>query len=257
MENGNRFSRCLLDQKNEESRQAKRLRRRTVLLAILIQLLVLGLLLLRPLFGAPAAELTLARFIPLPPWKGPGGARPPQRHHTASFPRRFHDVLPRPVFYLHPLAHTAVNVEHGDAPDISPAITGPPGGGFGDPNGLIPLEGLLSPVRQNPPAPPPEANAPPPKPRLVPSEIQQARLVTRIEPQYPALAKQIRLEGTVVIRAVIANDGTVESLETLSGHPLLARAAMDAIVRWRYRPTLLNGQPVEVEILITVTYRLR
>ena len=94
-------------------------------------------------------------------------------------------------------------------------------------------------------------------PLIVVPEIQQARLVVRVEPQYPALAKQIRLEGTVQIRAVIGKDGTVQSVEILSGHPLLARAAQDAILRWRYTPTLLRGEPVEVETLITVIFKMQ
>jgi len=81
--------------------------------------------------------------------------------------------------------------------------------------------------------------------------------VTRVDPRYPPLAKQIHLEGIVEIRAIIAKDGTVQSLEILSGHVLLAKAAQDAILQWRYRPTLLRGKPVEVETLITVKFRLQ
>jgi protein TonB len=98
---------------------------------------------------------------------------------------------------------------------------------------------------------------PPPGPRVVPPEIQQALLVVRVEPQYPVLAKQIHLEGTVQIRAIIGKDGSVQSAEILSGHPWLAAAARDAILRWRYRPTLLRGEAVEVETLVTVIFRLQ
>lgn len=82
-------------------------------------------------------------------------------------------------------------------------------------------------------------------------------LVVRVEPQYPVLARQIRLEGTVQIRAIIARDGSVQSLEVLSGHLLLAKAARDAILQWRYRPTLLRGQPIEVETLVTVRFKMQ
>ena len=130
------------------------------------------------------------------------------------------------------------------------------GGGLGDPNGLIPLEGPAGPPRPSPPPPPRGKEEPPRRPRWVAPEIQQALLLVRVDPQYPVLARQIRLEGTVEIRAIISRDGSVRSVEILSGHLLLAQAARDAVLRWRYQPTLLNGQPVEVETLITVHFRL-
>ena len=257
MEPENRFTRCLLEQKNEESRQARNRRRRSILIAILIQLLVLGLLLLRPLFGAPAADFAVARFLPHPPWKGSPGP------HTRDKPeppagRRKPFVLPS--FYVCILRPPPAirDVPTDLAPEIGPATDGPQGPGFGDPNGLLDNPGL--PGVGMPPAlpPPPHHDPPPPRaPRIVPPEIQEALLVTRIQPVYPVLAKQIHLEGTVLIRAVIATDGRVESAEVLNGNPLLVRAALDAIVQWRYRPTLLNGQPVEVETLITVIFKLR
>ena len=256
METGNRFSQCLLDQKNEESQQARRLRRRTVLIAILIQAVVLGLLLLRPLFGAPAAELMIARFMPRPPWKGSPGAHQPERPRPAIFRPHTYDVSAHPYTLRLP-DRPATHIEAGDAPDIGPSTDAPGIPGFGDPNGLLPNPGLPGGERPMPPPPPQEAVAPRHKPRVVPSEIQQALLMTRIEPQYPVLAKQIHLEGTVVIRAVIGKDGRVESAEILSGHPWLAKAAREAILQWRYRATLLNGQPVEVETMVTVIFKMQ
>jgi len=255
METGNRFSRCLLDQKDEESRRARRLRRRTLLIAILIQAFLLTLLCLRPLFGAQELRMR-ARLVPLPPWKGQPGAHAPAPapHHAAPHHLLYPNLLP-PDFVF-PRAHPAEQLQTDDAPDVGPISDLPPGGGFGDPNGLIPLSGQLGPVRPPSPAPPREEEAPRHGPRLVASEIQQALLVVRVEPQYPALARQIRLEGTVQIRAVIGKDGTVQSAEVLSGHPWLAQAARDAILRWRYRPTLLRGQAIEVETLITVIFRM-
>jgi protein TonB len=86
--------------------------------------------------------------------------------------------------------------------------------------------------------------------------VEQALLVYRVEPRYPALARQMHLEGTVRLHAVIGIDGAVRELEVESGHPLLARAARDAVLQWRYRPTRLNGEPVEVETTITVIFEL-
>ncbi len=254
METGNRFSRCMLDQKGEESRRARRLRRRALLLSILIQALLLTLLILRPLFGAQELHMT-ARIVPLPPWKGQPGAHAPAPapRHAATHHLLYRKFLP-PDFVF-PRAHPAEQVQTEDAPDVGPVSDLPQGAGMGDPNGLIPIPGLPGPVLPAPP-PPREVKAPQRGPRLVPSEIQQALLVVRVEPQYPALARQIRLEGTVQFRAVIATDGTVQSVQVLSGHPWLAQAARDAILQWRYRPTLLRGQAIEVETLITVIFRM-
>ena len=252
----NRFTRCLLEQKDEESRQARRLRRRTVLIAILIQVVAIGLLMLRPLFGASAEKLMIARFVPGVPWKGsrdPGKAethRPPAGHHTTPGihlwrPPTMPDRVPDHV-YMHP--EQAPDVQSGG--DSSGPL------GFGDPDGLVPSAGLFGNDRPAPP-PPPRDSEPRHTTRIdTPSSIQEAKLIVRIEPVYPAIAKQARLEGVVVLRAVIARDGSMQSLEVLSGNPLFIRSALDAITRWHYHPTLLNGEPVEVETLITVTYKL-
>ena len=87
--------------------------------------------------------------------------------------------------------------------------------------------------------------------------VEQAQLISRIEPRYPALAVQVKKEGTVVLHAIISRDGGITSLDVISGPPLLVQAALDAVRQWRYRPTLLNGEPVEVETSITVIFRLK
>jgi periplasmic protein TonB len=74
---------------------------------------------------------------------------------------------------------------------------------------------------------------------------------------YPQLARQARVQGVVVLEAVIAKDGSVQSLRVVTGHALLNQAAIDAVREWRYRPTMLNGEPVEVVTTITVTFTLR
>ena len=77
-------------------------------------------------------------------------------------------------------------------------------------------------------------------------------LVNRVEPEYPHIAIAAHISGTVHLRAIIAKDGTVLELEVVDGNPPLARAAKAAVQNWRYRPTRLNGEPVEVETYITV-----
>jgi periplasmic protein TonB len=86
--------------------------------------------------------------------------------------------------------------------------------------------------------------------------VQSAKLVHRVIPSYPALARQARVSGVVQLVAIIGKDGTVQQLQVLSGHPLLVGAALDAVRQWIYRPTLLNGQPVEVVAPIDVHFTL-
>jgi len=88
----------------------------------------------------------------------------------------------------------------------------------------------------------------------VSSGVAQGLLVHRVAPQYPQQAKQARLQGTVVLQAVIGKDGSVHSVRALKGNPVLAQAAMDAVKQWRYRPYALNGEPVEADTEISVTF---
>lgn len=88
----------------------------------------------------------------------------------------------------------------------------------------------------------------------VSSGVAQGMLVHRVAPQYPAQAKQARLQGTVVLQAVIGKDGSVTSVRALKGNPVLTQAAIDAVKQWRYRPYALNGEPVEADTQISVTF---
>ena len=86
--------------------------------------------------------------------------------------------------------------------------------------------------------------------------MQAARLVNRVQPLYPPLARQTRISGTVKLHAIIGKNGAVEQLQVVSGHPLLVQSALDAVRQWRYQPTLLNGDPVEVDTEIDVVFSL-
>ncbi len=88
------------------------------------------------------------------------------------------------------------------------------------------------------------------------THIDPAMLIHRVEPVYPTLARQTRRSGRVELRAVIATDGTIQSLQVVSGDPLFYQSAMDAVRQWRYRPTVLNGEPVEIDTFISVIYNL-
>lgn len=88
------------------------------------------------------------------------------------------------------------------------------------------------------------------------SHMDPGSLVRDVKPVYPEIAVRTRTQGTVVLHALISKDGSIESLQVVSGHPFLARAALEAVRQWRYRPYLLNGQPIEVETQITVNFTL-
>jgi protein TonB len=79
-------------------------------------------------------------------------------------------------------------------------------------------------------------------------------IISQPKPVYPALAKQARVTGIVILEAIIGKDGAVSEVHVLSGHPLLQQAAVDAVSQWKYKPTLLNGEPVEVQTTVTVNF---
>lgn len=86
--------------------------------------------------------------------------------------------------------------------------------------------------------------------------VTEGLLIHKVQPQYPPLARSARIQGTVVLQAVIGKDGTIQNLRAVSGHPMLTPAAIDAVKQWRYKPYFLNGEPVEVDTQITVNFTL-
>src|SRR5690349_12069510 len=86
--------------------------------------------------------------------------------------------------------------------------------------------------------------------------VTQGLLVKRVQPAYPPLARQARIQGTVVLQAQISKAGDIENLQLISGHPMLAPAAIEAVKQWKYKPYLLNGEPVEVETTVQVNFSL-
>jgi periplasmic protein TonB len=103
-----------------------------------------------------------------------------------------------------------------------------------------------------PPPPPPKAHGP----VRVGGQVQAANLLRMVQPVYPPIAKTAHISGTVVLHAIISKEGVIEKLEYVSGPPLLMKNAMDAVNQWRYRPTLLNGEPVEVDTTVSVVFTL-
>jgi protein TonB len=128
---------------------------------------------------------------------------------------------------------------------------------FGVPAGLnaaLPTINATAPLKT--PIVPVPAPKPVDKPHPIGGDVLAAKLIRKIVPEYPPLAKQARVSGTVRLTGVIAKDGTIEQLEVLSGNPLLVPAALAAVKRWLYQPTFLNGQPVEVIAPIDVIFTL-
>ena len=122
--------------------------------------------------------------------------------------------------------------------------------------GSIANMGVVDTVVPPPPNPIPTAKLEPAKPVRVGGTVLEAKMIKRVVPIYPPLAKQARVSGSVRLEGIIARDGTIRQLRVISGHALLVRAAMDAVRQWVYSPTLLNGQAVEVIAPIDVNFVL-
>jgi TonB family protein len=86
--------------------------------------------------------------------------------------------------------------------------------------------------------------------------VMSGQLITKVSPAYPPLARQARIQGTVLLKAQISKTGDVENLQLISGHPMLAPAAVEAVKQWKYKPYLLNGEPIAVETNVTVVFQL-
>ncbi len=247
------LSRCLVEGDEAALARARRLRRKALIASLMIEAALISALMLLPLFTTNARPALLLA-TPSPPYYGShanlqatGGAETHRPTRTRP------NILYQPLTVPH---HVAAPKDAGPGAE-APLVRGPgPGGELpGVPGGVPPL-GLQDPARvPRPPAPvQPTVEH---HQRVSRSEgVQQALLINRVQPIYPALAIQARLAGTVQLRAVIGRDGSVNLLEVLSGHPILAKAALDAVGQWRYRPTLLNGEPVEVATWITVVFQL-
>ena len=148
-----------------------------------------------------------------------------------------------------------VSLDNGaDAPDLGGVAGGVPGGVPGGQLGGS-LGGVIGGTGTSVPIPPPQQPA---AKRIVRvgSNIKAPRQIFSVQPEYPVLARQTHLSGTVVVNAVIDEHGNVVGARAVSGHPLLIPAALKAVLQWKYEPTLLNGTPVAVEMELTVHFQL-
>ena len=166
----------------------------------------------------------------------------------------------RPIVFQLPRTQTPTSVPTKidmtpDAPSIAITTDATAGPASNVLAGLTSSLLLQRPREEQRPAPP--APVAPAKQQLhVGGDVQAAKLVYFPRPEYPRLAVTTRTQGTVVIRAVIARDGTIGNLQLISGPPLLVTAALEAVRQWRYKPTILNGEPVEVLTEINVNFTL-
>jgi periplasmic protein TonB len=220
-----------------------------------VQVLLLAVLLVVPLYFTDAFALDVHQLNPTLLAPAPPAAPPPPAASTRSVaPKRSAvavagkllapTVIPRRVAQLS---------EEPDASDFAPAIVsgdGVPGGVPGGQLGGV-LGGSLS--GAVPPAPTPIAYAPK-GPIHVGGKVKAPRLIFGPDPVYPILARDGRISGAVVIEAVIDTHGNVVQMSTVSGPPILALAAMEALRQWKYEPTILGTEPVPVQFRVTIKF---
>lgn len=224
----------------------------TMALSMIVQVIILFVLILIPLIyteALPRTMLTTLLVAPPPP-------PPPPPPPVAAQVVRVKPVerLMQAGKLVSPKAipkDIKIIKEEELPPDVMVGVTGGvPGGVPGGQAGGV-IGGVIGGVVGNVPPPPKVLQ------RIRQGgNVQAARLINRVQPTYPPLARQARIQGTVRLHAIIAKDGTVQQLEVLSGHPLLVQSALDAVRQWRYQPTLLNGEPVEVDTTVDVIFSL-
>jgi protein TonB len=233
-------------------------KRATLPIAYMFEFIIIGIMVLVPLIYTEALpKAQLMTFLsapppPPPPPPPPAAAPPPRIIHRVSAEdiMRAPTVIPKTIAQVkdepEPVNTGAVGVVGG-------VPGGMPGGQMGGVLGGV-LGGSLTGAAPPPPPPPPKAVTP--KRIRVGGQVESAKLIFQPKPEYPPLAKMARIQGTVRLEAIISKDGTIQDLKVLSGHPLLVKSALEAVQRWRYQPTLLNGEPVEVVTEIDVNFTL-
>jgi protein TonB len=220
----------------------------TTLISFAAQAVAVSCSLLLPLFytdGLPRLTLLAPLLAPAPPSSAPQSPRPIAPSTSES--NRIGNTLispPRIPSTLTVLTDTVPSIPGADS--IATSVFD--GGGIPSGRGTVAGSVLGSEMVLPPPPPAPHHPAV--------SRMMEGNLMHRVQPDYPPLARQVRVQGQVVLRATISRDGAIENLQVLSGHPMLIPAAVAAVRQWRYRPYVLNGEPVEVGTQVTVNFIL-
>src|SRR2546423_1326143 len=237
----------------ESSGRLKTRRGITTFLSFGFQMLLLGVLVLIPLLyteALPKQQLMTFLVAPPPP--------PPPPPPPAAVPVKVVKVIQTDIINGQlrtptkiPKKVEMIKEEEAPPPVMASAgvVGGVPGGVPGGQMGGV-IGGIIS---STPVAVPKAAT---PQRVRVSQGVTQGLLIRKIQPNYPPLARQARIQGSVLLQAVISKEGAIENLRLISGHPMLAPAALEAVKQWRYKPYILNGEPVEVETQITVNFTL-
>ena len=234
----------------------------SVFVSFLIQVGLVIVMILIPLIYTetlPRTQLTSFLVAPPPP-------PPPPPPPAAAAPVKVVKVVPRQFDAGRLMAPKQIPkeiamIKEDEMPPAAAAgvVGGVPGGVPGGAAGGV-IGGIIGSVpTAAPPPPPPVKEAPKPvtpKQIRVGGNVQSAKLVNQPKPAYPPLARQARIQGVVKFNAVIGRDGSIQNLTLVSGHPLLVPSATEAVRQWKYQPTLLNGEPVEVVTQIDVNFTL-
>lgn len=243
------LSQCIMDTDQEVLVRGRRLRRKALAASIALQVVCVAALLIWPLIAAPNSLPHRYVVTPVPPYAGRANVQTPHVHHVTAHASR--PLFAHAIVFSTPTAHPAMRELSGQpAPETvgGPADIGPSGDqpGFGIPGSI----GVGAPIQPPRPAPPVQ--------RVVHRSegVMAGQLIHQVQPRYPEIARDMHLSGGVHLQAIIGTDGRVRDLEILDGNPILTRAAVEAVRQWRYKPTLLNGAPVEVETFITVNFVL-
>jgi len=238
------FQICLVDGDPEQRSRDRHVRRRGLVISIGTQSAILAAIVLTPLFAKPGK--IAATIVPIPPYYA--HRAPVTADRTVTQTRR-HPVDPRmfdPTAFRRPVVIEHNSTSAAEPDPIRGTFEGPSGPAT---NGQIPMLDTRAPER--PQTPRVET------PKIVHvTHLNPAMLTRRIEPIYPTLMRQIGRSGQVQLRAIIGTDGAIQSLQVVSGDPGFFQSALEAVRQWRYRPTILNGNPVEVDTFISVIYNI-
>ncbi len=224
----------------------------TTVISFFLQVVLVGILILIPLIyteALPTQQLTTFLVAPPPPPPPP----PPPAAAQVVRVRRVESELNNGVLRQPTAIPKKVAVIREDDTPPSSGVVGGVGGVIGGVAGGTP-GGVIGGIISSTPVAVPRVAAP--KVVRVSSGVSEGLLLHRVQPAYPPLARAAHVSGTVQLQATIGRDGSIQNLRVISGHPMLAPAAVQAVKQWKYKPYLLNGEAVEVETTVTVNFNL-